>query len=227
MANIPRLERKVLLEEKRSTENALKKEMTAARLGYAVVNLLDPGVTLVFGEYNNRAQNSRAVADLVQGYRSMGIQHEQHPMPVAVRADWIESGCLVAMADDQKIKDVQWTSKAEGGQVTVLGGQHRRAAVLQYKDELEAESAKLRATIATRQKKLAATGGDEGDGKGKGKSTTKKDAEGTMRAQLADMEDLLESINKILGELGKWTIEVYDIGECEEYVFHWRSAIGC
>ena len=77
MANIPRLERKVLLEEKRSAENALKKEMTAARLGYAVVNLLDPGVTLVFGEYNNRAQNSRAVADLVQGYRSMGIQHEQ------------------------------------------------------------------------------------------------------------------------------------------------------
>ena len=41
-----------------------------------------------------------------------------------------------------------------------------------------------------------------------------------MRAQLADMEDLLESINKILGELGKWTIEVYDIGECDEYVCH-------
>ena len=52
MANIPRLERKVLLEEKRSAENALKKEMTAARLGYAVVNLLDPGVTLVFGEHH-------------------------------------------------------------------------------------------------------------------------------------------------------------------------------
>ena len=99
--------------------------------------------------------------------------------------------------------------------------------MLEYTDELEAKSAKLRATIANRQKKLEATGGDEGDGKGKGKSTTKKDAEGTMRAQLADMEDLLESINKILGELGKWTIEVYDIGECDEYVFHWRSAIGC
>ena len=221
MASIPPLERKVLREEKRSAERALKREMTAARLGYAVLNLLKPGVKLVFGEYNNRAQNKKAVADLVQGCRLMGIQHDQHPMPIAVRADWVEPGCLVPMADDEKIKAIEWTAKADGGQITVLGGQHRRAAVLEYKKELEAELVKLRTAIAARQKKLAGTGGTEGDGKGKGKSSAKKEAEETMRTEIADMEDQVVHAQHNLSDLGEWTAEVYDIGECYGYVFDW------
>ena len=55
-----------MLEEKRNAEATVKKEMAAARLGYAVLNLLNPGVKLVFGEYNNRAQNKKAVGELVR-----------------------------------------------------------------------------------------------------------------------------------------------------------------
>ena len=201
-----------MLEEKRNAEATVKKEMAAARLGYAVLNLLNPGVKLVFGEYNNRAQNKKAVGELVHGFRSMGIQHDQHPMPIAVRVDWVETAILVSTADDEKISAIQWTAKANGGEVTVLGGQHRRAAVLEYKKQLEAEIIKLRTAISSKYKKLDASGGD-GKGKGKGKASAKTEAMDALRAEVADMEDKLETVQGTLSDIGKWTVELYDIGE--------------
>ena len=213
-ASVPPLQRKAMLQEKRQAEETIKKEMAGARLGYAVLNLLDPGVTLLFGEYNNRAQNKKAVMELVHGFRSLGVQHYEHPMPIAVRSDWVEAGCLSSVADDDKIKMIQWTSKAEGGQVTVLGGQHRRAAVLEYKKQLEVEEGKLKSALAGKKKKLGSSGGEGGDEKGKGRGGGKKDAMNVLREDVADLEDKLEHVQGTLSDLGKWTVEVYDLGEC-------------
>lgn len=202
--------------EKQSKELALKKEMAAARLGYATVNLLNPGVQLSFGQYNNRALNKKAVSDLVHSFRGMGIQHEDHPMPVAVKVDWVDPGCLVQNADDNDLKAVQWTSKVQGAEVTVLGGQHRHAAVQGFKKQLEVEAAKLKTALSKKQKKLNDIG-DGGDVTRKGKAAVKKEAEGALRSELADMADKLAKIKSLLSEIGTWTVELYDIGECCMY----------
>ncbi|RDX39429.1 hypothetical protein OH76DRAFT_1491170, partial [Lentinus brumalis] len=215
LAAAPPLERMALMAEKQSKEMALKKEMAAARLGYATVNLLNPGVQLSFGQYNNRALNKKAVSDLVHSFRGMGIQHEDHPMPVAVKVDWVDPGCLVQNADDNELKAVRWTSKVQGAEVTVLGGQHRHAAVQGFKKQLEVEATKLQTALSKKQKKLNDIG-DGGDVTRKGKAAVKKEAAGALRTELADMADKLATIKSLLGEIGTWTVELYDIDKLQE-----------
>ncbi|ETW82382.1 hypothetical protein HETIRDRAFT_450288 [Heterobasidion irregulare TC 32-1] len=128
-------------------DQELEARAKVAFLGFTKMRLdIYDGKTMIYNVYNNRPLASSTVSHLKQSMVKNGIRWWDEPIPVLVRHDWINIGQL--KADCHLREALPLLERAPGAQaineVHILGGQHRLAALQDYRADLQDKREKIR-----------------------------------------------------------------------------------
>lgn len=174
----------------------LNQRKTNAQIGYLSMNLYDPPAEARWGVYNDRKINGGWVTYLVTDFkREYGNCMEDDSIEIAIKPEWIKNiDQVMQKIGGMSIKDLPEMEFSEEGQaaispdkLVILGGNHRRAAVRQYVDDMEAE-------IEIEEKKL----------KMKGSEAVEETS--ALRARIGRMK-------AVASEARFWAVRLYDQGE--------------
>ena len=128
-------------------DQELEARAKAAFLGFAKMRIdIHDGKTMIYNVYNNRPLVSSTVSHLKQSMVENGIRWWDEPIPVLVRHNWINVGQLKA---DRRLREalplLEWAPGAEAvDEVHILCGQHRLAALQDYRADLQDKREKIR-----------------------------------------------------------------------------------
>jgi hypothetical protein len=124
---------------------------SSARLGFAIVRVIDGELMLFFGYYNTRKVKSVKVRGLLRSYNEHGVLWHTAPLPVMIPSSFVDLADLSPTVIEAlpkppiTFKDV---AKITKGQMEGLGGAHRIEALLRLLDK------KFRPKVRNAQAKL-------------------------------------------------------------------------
>lgn len=167
------------------------KKLKEAFLGYAKVDLLALNPT--FGRWNMRKVVEHEVTKMVRSLKEEGIQRYviKNLIPLAIPKASVDLATLTKEGGDGG--DLFALLGVEGQEIYACGGQHRRAALQSWRDEISTEIAGDRDQLKKLEDLLAKNRVEE--------------------AEVNAMRDRIGQKKRQLKLLGMWGVAVYDLGE--------------
>lgn len=113
-------------------------ELEKLYVGEAYIDIVSDKPPKGWGGFNNRHIKQAHVNALERAFHDMGIAFWQHEIAVVVDPPWVKSETLSGKDTPAKeLKPVEWTKAVNGQVVQILGGNHRRAALKQFRETLD------------------------------------------------------------------------------------------
>lgn len=123
-------------------------ELEKMCLGEAYLDMLSDAPEKKWGPFNNRHIKQGHVNDLERGFHDIGIAFWTNEIAVVVEDPWVDPATLSGKDTPPKeLKAVGWTKAVEGQVVQVLGGNHRRAALKQFRENIDKRIRKMNRRI--------------------------------------------------------------------------------
>lgn len=180
------------------SESTTADELNKALFSIATVDLLDPVRPIRHGTFNTRPINKAALHNLVQIMESAGVHSNLYStaIPILASPEHIDPSSI--FTDITKINQAPELKLSEKGELEVekffaAGGNHRTAAIGVLNERLESRIEQLESEIKTKEEKNS----------NKSKS----------KARLEELRQELGTLKAKKGELGKWTVLLYDEGK--------------
>ena len=128
-----------------SKKAQLAQKAASIRLGYAFLDLLNPGnVKLVFGRYNNRPIEPARVKSLVTAFKDDGVAPWHDPIALCIPRNWVDKTSLEDhLIEGRTAPRLRFTEAAHGQVIDILGGHHRQQAFKMYMQDLQDDRAAL------------------------------------------------------------------------------------
>lgn len=184
----------------------LDKKKSEAHVGYMRMNLYEPPKEATWGIFNDRVINDAWVKDLVRDFkRRMEHCTNEDALDVAIRPEWLENrGDMMSDVNGKGILNVPEMEFTEDGRraispdnLIMLGGNHRRAAVKIYVEELKERHDAMEKSVKEKKKKHEA----------EGKGYAHEDWE-----RIKVLEGRVKGMKERLEESKHWTVRIYDRG---------------
>jgi hypothetical protein len=185
---------------------SLEKASIEARafIGYAVIDLtVDPWKTMEAGPWNRRPVNEMEAGKLEASLKDEGILRVRHPMILAISRGDLEAETYIETAPG--VAPLPNLGLKGGARALLLAGQHRRAALANYRKEVETAIRNL-SHDHTLLSKLPADA-DEGMRRG---LTFETDP---APSSVGEVEERLAGAQRLCEGLKKWNVRIYDKGE--------------
>ena len=172
------------------------------------MSLLNPLRGAIWGEHNDRQLSEKMVDSLVSAFKGLVDNcKDTEAIPVVVRKSWISNlETMVESPNGMDIKSMPEMQFTEVGRAAiqpnnlwVLGGNHRRTAIIAYTEWVREE-----------QKKTA----EAQDGvKAKEKAATGEQLK-SLLAEAVRLKKIEEEWEQKLEKARTWVVVLYDRGEC-------------
>jgi hypothetical protein len=189
----------------------LRRSKTNSILGYLAMDVVRPPDGAMWGKFNNRALDEGWVDTMAESFAAnMDNCANDHSMEIALDPDWLENAEQILKSVDgltiEQVPIIKFNAKGKiaikEDNLWVLGGNHRRMAVLKYMKIMEAESEKTKQSIAK-----AKEGKTEDD-------IAKLYAED--EGMLKWSEERVKVLEAKMETSRLWSVRVYDRGACSE-----------
>jgi hypothetical protein len=182
----------------------LNKRMSESVVGYLSMNLYDPPAGATWGLYNDRKISHVWVRRLAEDFRrKMENCSEKEGIDIAIQPEWLKNRAdILTKIDGKEIKDVPVMEFTEEGQKAIsksnlilLGGNHRREAVLMHVKWLEKEAEKKEAVLSKKEEDLGV------------------DLVGPAVQEVKKLRESVEELKRRMDDAKYWAVRIYDKGE--------------
>lgn len=165
------------------------------------VDVLNPPIPIMHGQFNTREIDKRAVGALLTEFKKEAQRHmSATAIPVLAKRGDLVASCHYLHA---AVSDAPWVELTEEGKgrehFLGVGGNHRTAALRMWADELKVERDKLQSRLEKMEGKVKV--------KVKGKA-----AEKSVNTEI-ELKTSIAKIEQELSEVGYWTVYFYDEGK--------------
>lgn len=189
----------------------LRKAKKDAWLEYMAMDIVDPPDGAVWGTFNNRLLDKNWVGTMCASFATnIDNCYDEYAIDVAVDPAWIVNiEDRWASVDGHDIHEVPLIEFNEIGALAIkdknlwmLGGNHRRLALLKYIDILKDEIAASMEAVA-------------GVTKGMTDAQIKELGEGDVET-IKQHEDRAKALQEVIDRSHLWAVRLYDRGECDD-----------
>lgn len=113
-------------------------EVEAMFIGEGYLDMVSKTPTKNWGNFNNRHIQDPHVKALLRCFEETGIAFWEHTIAAVVEDGWMEKTSLAGKDTPMsELQPVVWTAAAAGQVVQVMGGNHRREALLLFREKLD------------------------------------------------------------------------------------------
>ena len=207
-------EPKSITNESAEADMRRKAILAEMEIGHGLVDFLDPEVKFEFGKWNPRSIVQLEVRKLRKSFQDFGVRVEESPIPLMVRRSDVVEGTYRMGTPARGCPEVVFKGKVT---VFAAGGQHRREAMRQVKEEAMAMATneQQKTALAKKNEKikgLEARKDKYFEEKKMGKTFEMDALIQEVKHEIAKLERDKEIVEKNL-QTGKWIAILYDYGE--------------
>jgi hypothetical protein len=197
---------------------ALRKSKMDAWIGYLAMDIIDPPDGAIWGKFNNRALDHNWIRSMTETFATrVDNCLDLCSMEVAVDPCWlIDSHSALKSVDGLTVDKVPVMKFTPQGEIAIkhnnlwmLGGNHRRLALIKYIKSLEEKVALSKEAIVTT----------------KDDNTDKDDSDPDFNKKLNELQDSVKELEDKIASSRMWTVKLYDRGASFRHTHRRRRII--
>jgi len=198
----------------------LRKKKQEAYLGFLSMHIIDPPEGAVWGIFNNRVVDHPWIKSMSETFvNNLDCCTDSHSMDAALDPAWlVDPTTVLSTVEGLKVEEVPvmtFTPEAKlhlkkNKCLWMLGGNHRRLALIKYIEKLQAEAAQTKVGI---EKVIG------------GKSDVDiSNMDPDQISMIRDAQRTVKRLEEKIATTGLWPIKVYDRGACSDAPYGDRIA---